>query len=112
MPIIVIIAEGEHDIFGRLSGIESGLERLAHQMARNQETIMAAIDNLNADIDALSAAITTYAAAVTAALAAAQAASQDPAIDAADAKVKAATQTLADDLAQLNKPVVVPPPAA
>lgn len=71
---------------------------------------MAAIDNLNADIDALTAAIKAYADAVTAALAAAQSASQDPAIDAADAEIRAATQTLADDLSGLNKPVTVPVP--
>lgn len=70
---------------------------------------MSAIDNLNADLDALKTALTAYVTGVNAALAAAQAASQDPAIDAADQKVKDLGASLATDLANLNTPVVVPP---
>lgn len=93
-----------------LKEVNVRLAELKDLITRNQEATMAAIDTLNADIDTLSTAITTYATAVTAALAAAQAASQDPAIDAADAKVRTATKTLSDDLAALNTPVTVPTP--
>lgn len=94
--------------------VEARLRSVEHKLdliIRNQEAIMAAIDNLNADLDAITTALATYVAGVQAAIAAAQKASPDPAIDAADVKVRALGKTLSDGLAQLNTPVVVPTPA-
>lgn len=62
----------------------------------NQETLMTALDTLKTDVAALIAEATAD---ITAAIAAAQAASNDPAIDALDQTVTAATKTLHDQFA-------------
>jgi hypothetical protein len=72
----------------------------------NTMATKAQLDKFEADVQAL---IDAGVAEITAAVAAAQAASNDPAIDALDTKVTAATQAMKDAAASLTPPPASPP---
>lgn len=86
-------------------------EMLRH-IIRNQEAIMAKIDDLTSDFNTYANAVNAFITEAQAAIATAQGASNDPAIDALDTKVRAAAATLATAAGNLATPVAAPPAAA